>query len=377
MVIALAEEAENREMQIDKNFSIKWRVLLLVFSLQILTVTILKNTERFCVDRQQLLADPEFVKIDDSWTQDGNGTTRHGDKKITVVNSEKTYHAVFQEFSIERAGYYQASFDAATENISLSGEGQGGAEVFFIYRTAGGERNGSGRKLFSAYGTRDMHSYVRTVYIGEEVGSVDFSVRINSASGELTIANPVVSQLQESSFFKKTKASLVVLWVFIWASFAFTAVRYLPRVHLVLLGATLSIALLGVLLPEKFMSSLYGYIIAVIPTTLVKMFGVILESVFGYSLVEGKVVGKLGHFLVFTIVGVVTGVNSHRIGALFALAMLATFAFFTEAMQLLVVGRTPLASDFAIDIVAAIIGLLVGLLIYSGANAYSSTSQAT
>ena len=107
------------------------------------------------------------------------------------------------------------------------------------------------------------------------------------------------------------------------------------------------------------------------------MFGVILESVFGYSLVEGKVVGKLGHFLVFTILGVVTGVNSHRIGALFALAMLATFAFFTEAMQLLVVGRTPLASDFAIDIVAAIIGLLVGLLIYSGANAYSSTSQAT
>ena len=70
----------------------------------------------------------------------------------------------------------------------------------------------------------------------------------------------------------------------------------------------------------------------------------------------------LEHIAIFAALGFAAGIGYHRRPMAVAIA-LATFAAFVEVVQLFVPGRHARLSDFAIDALAAIIGLIVaGLL---------------
>ena len=78
----------------------------------------------------------------------------------------------------------------------------------------------------------------------------------------------------------------------------------------------------------------------------------------------GAEVGKIGHFAVFLLLGVIGGLNFHKIGALYSLALISAFASLTEVLQLLVVGRTTSVNDFLIDVTGGAIGFCFGMAIY-------------
>ena len=73
---------------------IKWLLLLVVVLTQLLTVVLLKNTERFYVEKQQLLSDPEFVHGDTLWRQDGVRYVSHNGAAISLVNEVQGVHFI-------------------------------------------------------------------------------------------------------------------------------------------------------------------------------------------------------------------------------------------------------------------------------------------
>ncbi len=341
-------------------------MLLLVVLVQLLTFALLQNTERFYVEQQQLLIDPQFTQLDEYWVQDGDGLIKRKGNAISIINQSKGFHAILQTITHDAAGHYNISFDVSLKNIDVLNPGKGGAELFVIYRADTGEYNGRGKRLFSGVGEMSTTSYNQTIYIGNENGSFDFAARVNRASGVFTLSNPVVSSLQENLRYNNIITMLAVLWFFILVGISIVSARFFTRPLLLVLVIMLGIALIGVLLPENLVKSLYGQVATFLPMSVVKTIGGALAGAFGFPQLgsSGAEIGKLGHFLVFLILGAIAGVNYIKLGVLFALSILASFAFFTETVQLLVVGRTSSINDFMIDMAAAILGLGIGIGLY-------------
>ena len=343
---------------------IKWTALLLLMLIQLVTVVLLINTERFYIEKQQLLKDPEFIGNKGLWQQKGEGTVLHNGRSISIVNDGFANHAVFQTVPIERSGHYTVSFDVAMNQVQGVAEGYGRAEVFVIYRNELGSTYGGGKRIFTASGTAPLTSYIEPVYLADNIGSVDLTARLNNASGKFTFASPVFSRLQEFALYKKVRASLVVLWGFIFLGLAFVAWRVFPRLHAIVLGGALTVAVVGVLLPESMLDPIYRIVEHIIPASFLSNIGQTLAGLFGYADLAGSEVGKMGHFTVFLVLGIIAGANYKKIGILFSIAGLATFAALTEALQLLVSGRTTSINDFFIDLIAGLIGICIGLVIF-------------
>ena len=207
-------------MKIKKVVLIKWLVLLLVVFVQLITVVLLKNTDRFYVEKKQLLLDPQFSQINKYWTQDVNGLVEFSGNGISIVSQRSGFDAIFQTISHDTGAHYNVSFDIALQSIDPAVPGKGGAELFLIHREDTDEYSGRGKRLFSGVGEMAMTSFSQTVYVGSEVGSFDFAARVNRATGVFTLSNPVVSLLQELPYYKKIKAALIALWCLIFGGLA-------------------------------------------------------------------------------------------------------------------------------------------------------------
>lgn len=352
-------------LKITKTNVIKWLVLVAVVLLQVLTVVLLTNTERFYVEKQQLLNDPEFVQGTAFWKQDGNGFIQHNGSAVSVVSDEKISHAIYQTIPIEESGHFTVSFESAISNVSTVAEGYGGAELVVVYRNKLGSTNGHGKRLFMASGTRPMAPYSRTLHLGREIGSVDIAARLRNASGKFTVMNLQVSQLQELSLFKKIKYALIALWLLVFSAFVWIAFRVLSLPQTILLGGALVVGLVGVMLPDGLMTSVNSLVSSLLPTRLIASAGNALAGLFGYSsLGSSGEIGKMGHFAVFLILGAIAGFNFRKIGVVFGVAVLAAFASLTEALQLLVVGRNTSINDFLIDVTGGVIGMGIGIGLY-------------
>lgn len=353
-------------LKISKSTVTKWLVLIAIVLIQFLTVVLLKNTERFYVEKQQLLNDPEFLQADTYWRQQGEGYVQPNGKAISLVNDEKANHFISQTVPIEQPGHYRVNFEAAVHNVASVAKNYGGAEVIVVYRNSGGMTNGHGKRLFLESGSKPLAPYSRTIHLGREIGSVDIAARLKNASGKLTVSSIELSRLQELPLFKRIKFALLAIWVLLFAAFGWVALRVFTRTHAILLAGVLFVGLVGVLLPDGLMTSLNSLVKGLLPTTVIAAAGKVLANLFGYTNLggSGAEIGKMGHFAVFLILGVIAGLNFRKTGAVFSLALIAVFASLTEVLQLLVVGRTASVNDFLIDVSAGTIGMCFGVVIY-------------
>jgi hypothetical protein len=351
--------------KITKTNVTKWLVLAAIVLLQLLTVVLLTNTERFYIKKQQVLNDPEFVQGNTFWKENGNGFIQHNGSAVSVVSDEKASHAIYQTIPIEEPGHFTVSFEGAISNVATVAEGYGGAELVVVYRNKLGSTNGHGKRLFLASGTLPMVPYSRTLHLGREIGSVDIAARLKNASGKFTVMNLQVSQLQELPLFKKIKYALIALWVLVFAAFVWVAFRVLSLTQTILLAGALVVGLVGVMLPDGLMASVNGLVSSLLPTRLIGAAGNALAGLFGYSsLGSSGEIGKMGHFAVFLLLGAIAGFNFRKIGVLFGIAVIAAFAALTEALQLLVVGRNSSINDFLIDVTGGVIGMCIGIGLY-------------
>ena len=350
--------------KISKSTLTKWLVLLAVVIIQLLTAILLNSTERFYIEKQQLLSDPEFVQGDAFWLQQGGGYAQYNGKSVSLVNEIKTKHFIAQTVPIEQSGHYTVNFEVATRDV-VGAAPKYGAEVLVAYRDIHGAMTSYGKILFSANGTRPVAPYSRTLHLSDEFSSIDLVARLNNASGKITFSNVSISRLQELPLFKKLKVALVAIWLIVFVAFGFIAYRLFTRSHAIVLAGTLAIGLVGVLLPDALITSLTRIIESLLPTAMIATAANSVGGLFGFSSAgNGMEIGKVGHFGVFLMLGLLAGFNFRKIGLLFSLALLAVFASLTEVSQLLVVGRTTSFTDFLIDVSGGAIGVGVGVTIY-------------
>jgi hypothetical protein len=177
--------------------------------------------------------------------------------------------------------------------------------------------------------------------------------------------NLQVSQLQELPLFKKIKYALMALWTLVFALFVWIAFRVLALPQTILLGGVLVVGLVGVMLPDGLMTSVNSIVSNLLPTNLIAKAGNALAGLFGYgTLGSSGEIGKMGHFAVFLVLGAIAGFNFRKIGVVFGVGAIAAFASLTEALQLLVVGRTTSINDFLIDVTGGVIGMCIGIGLY-------------
>ena len=271
-------------MKLIKKSLLKWTVLLFIVLLQLLTVLVLKNTERFNVAIDQFLEDPEFIHGEQHWKTLGGGKASYNNNSVSMVNEEQDVFAIYQNFLVEESGFYFVELNLEVLNLNVNSEFNGRVEVLLVYRNESGKRNGDGKIIFTTDINTAKDYYSEMIHLGDEVGSVDFAVRFNKASGKITVDSPVVSKLSESSSYGKVSAALIILWCVILCALGVVAIRFFSTRQFIFIGVMASIALVGVLLPADIMNAVYNQLSAFVPLSILERFAEVLAELFGYEI---------------------------------------------------------------------------------------------
>ena len=340
----------------------KWAVLILLGMLSLLTGLLLTQVDQFYVEKEQLLQDPVFLT--NGWTEEGSNAAIFTAGAVTIENSHAgVSHTVYQTVPIESAGYYQWSYQAATEDVSRGDKHWHRANVTAIHRDHSG-RKLTHQAITQLEGTTAMRPYSTIVYFDDDVKSVDMSFRLLHSSGKFTVKEPVISRMETFQLYKLVTYGLSAAWVLVLLVLMVLAVRNLSVALLVPLTVLICVTLVGVLMPEDLINKVSGSLTVLIPDGLRDMSRAFFARLYGVSdLGSGATeVSKLGHIVVFFLIGALVGVFYRRIGLVYGVAAIIVFAFLTESLQLLVYGRSSSWVDASIDAVAAMAGLIPGIL---------------
>lgn len=338
---------------------IKWSVIALFLLLSLATVLSLNYLDRFYVEKEQLLQDSNFLSGSMYWKhQDASGVSYMANRLI--VEGGK----VFQNIPIEAPGFYRFEYDVGVKDVVPHGvEEWASGNVAIIFRNEFGERTGS-NMVTALVGSRRMISFSEILSLKKEYASVDFAFRVFNATGQLIVANPVMSKLQEYPLYKGTRIAIVVAWLaafVVLAIFAMRIASWGQVIGAILIGI---VTIVGVLLPLDLILGLNQKLAAVLPQTLLSTVRAALEKVY-YGpevLYPGAEVSKLGHLVVFMCLGMFVGWHYKRFGIYFSVAIVVAFASATEALQVLVNGRSPSVNDLLLDSTGGLLGLVICII---------------
>lgn len=340
----------------------KWVLVVLAVVLAIVTIYSLRNIDRFFVEKEQLLVDPQFLSGKAHWEEQGSSKISTSGNQLVITNNLGASHSVFQTVAVEPPAFYRFDFDAGVKDVVPTREDVWAkASAAVVFYDKNGERRGS-TTIAYLEGSQAIKSYSENLLIRESA-SIEFAFRLFSAGGEFMIANPVISRLQEFPFYKNVRIAIVVAWLLFSGLLLFLLWRLAGAWNLLALIALCGAALVGVMMPEAMMSAVNQKIAGLLPqiffTESRRLLGFIYEG--NKFISAGSEVSKVGHFIVFTLLGVFAGLRWKKVGIFFALACIAVFAFVTEALQMLVNGRMTSVGDLITDIVGGIIGLAIGV----------------
>ncbi len=344
---------------------VKWALLSLSVLLAMLTISSLRYVDRFYVEQAQLLEDPVFLSGKIQWKQKGRGEVATSGNRLTITNNIGSNHIVFQNVVVDTPSFYQFEFDAGVKNVEpTSDEDWARASVAIIFRDTNGERTGS-TMLADLVGSQAIKSFSEKLLLRESLGSIDLAFRLYNSKGQFTVANPIVSRLQEFPFYQKIRSTLVFSWFFVLAILIFLLVRLASIRNLFALAFLVTVALAGVVMPEGIMTAVNQKIAGLLPQSLLtesrRLLGLLYDG--NKFINPGAEVSKIGHFLIFTLLGIFAGFNWQKIGIFFAIISIASFAFVTEALQMLVNGRTTSVGDLITDVVGGFFGLVIGIIL--------------
>lgn len=338
----------------------KWIVLGAVFLLALGTVYALKVTDRFYVETQQLLVNPDWSAATMHWSERGGGEIAYVDGALSITNDVKKGHSVFQKIFLEHPGFFRVNFFASGSDIQTEDKAWAGASIGVVEYGSGGEKLGS-QTLFRLRQSKPMQSYSHQIYLDERIESIELHVRLLRSSGVFTVENLELSSLGEYPTYKGFKTTVVVFWgLALVVLFVFT-IRSINGTQAVVLMCFCVIALVGTLMPSRPMEAFSEYFVGFIPEFVMIGFAGFLESFFGLAdMVGSRALSKIGHFGVFLCIGILAGWNYRRLGFVFSIATIFVFSLLTEAFQLLIFGRTATVMDWLIDCTAGFAGVCIG-----------------
>lgn len=344
---------------------VKWALLSAAVLLAMVTIFSLRYVERFYTDQEQVLQDPQFQAGDAHWQVTPNIISSQNADHMTITNNVGASHKVFQTIEVDTPAFYQFSFDASVKDVVSGGDlDWENANAAVIFRDKDGERTGS-KMIMNLVGSHPTQSYSEMILLRDTLGSVDLAFRLYNSGGEFTFTSPVVSRLQELSSYKIMRIGLMVAWGLLFLGLVVLLIRVASVWNLLALAALVAVALVGVIMPESIMTGANKKIASVLPQTFLSESRRLLALIYdGNRLIDaGSEVSKIGHFIVFMLLGFLAGLNWQRIGLLFAVVCLAAFAIATEALQMMVNGRTTSVGDLITDMAGGLVGLAIGICV--------------
>lgn len=340
----------------------KWLILAMLLLLSLLTMYLLVSVDRFHVANPQLLIDPQFQQGNRFWQESGSEQVTFDGESASILNSSGASHSISQNVKIDTPAYIQFSFTGSSNNVVPGSKEWARASGTIIYRDRQGDRVSSHMSAVLD-GTIENKKYTHLELLREQLGSIDIVFRLLQAGGEFTVSDPVLSLLEEAPFYNKMKVIILVVWLGLLFWLSVTAYRMMSR-KLLSLFMVLAIAVaIAVLMPQHLMVEITQKIAASTPHLFLSSTRTFLFQVFGINDLAGTgaEVSKLGHFAAFLLIGLLASRVSFQLGVIFTVAAISVFALLTESLQLLVVGRSPRVSDFALDVAGGVIGLLLGV----------------
>jgi len=342
---------------------VKWLLLAFSAALTFITFISLHGVERFYVEKEQVLVDSKFESGNTFWQVRGGGVTEFSDGWLKITNPPGASHIVSQNIEINASGFYKLEFEAGVNQVVPADQQEWkNANVAIVYRDKQGDRVGS-RMLLKLEGSNLPEQYSDKFLLRDVLGSVDIAFRLYESGGEFSIANPVMSRLGETLLYRSIKIAVLVAWLVLLSVLAILMFKKMQIVPLVVVAILGLLALIGVTMPEGIMIAINQKVETLLPQSIMTGSRQLLMHVYGgeKSLYPGAEVSKLGHFLIFICIGLYVGLFVKKVGAVFALACILVFALATEALQLLVDGRTTRFGDLIVDTVGGSIGLVVGI----------------
>jgi len=339
----------------------KWHALTAILGIAVATLLALGFLDRFYVEKEQLLKDPTFLSGPSHWKNEGSSDISYEQETLRITNVEALSHNVFQNIAVDTPGYYNFSFEAGVNNVVPARNDEwASGNITVIFRDDAGERTGS-QIILALVGSQELTPYSESLLLKNEYDSVDFAIRLYSATGQFLISNPVVSELGELAFYKIVKILIIFLWVAVFLILVLVVARIATRLQVSIIFIVFALTIIGVMLPAELLNGLNQKIATSLPQsflTSIREFAMYLN--FGFETLKPNAeVSKLGHVLVFLCVGLLAGFICKKIGFKFTLAAIAVFALTTESLQTMVNGRTPSIGDLFLDIAGGLTGLLI------------------
>ena len=347
-----------------KSTAAKWLALLTVLFFTLSTQFLLKHVDRFYVQNKQVLEDSQFFLGQLHWKESGSGTTSYKGDQITIINNKETSHSIFQNVVVDTPTYLRLTFEAASTDLDYS------REEYWI-GASGSIKSRDSTEMVTKVNyvaiikqPSTMKSYSRIGYFEEDIASVDVTFRLAGSIGSFHIKNPVLSVLDEHPHYRILKYLITGFWIFAGVGLFATAIRFVPTKQLALAVLLLAVTLLGTLIPEALIITASQKLALFIPENIISDLQSVLGHAFGLKsfTTSSAGVSKLGHLLVFSLLGLLIGWNYRKVGVIYGIACISVFALLTEVLQMLVNGRSTSLNDFYIDVSGGFLGLVIGII---------------
>ena len=255
------------------------------------------------------------------------------------------------------------SVEVAGEGVVTGGKHWSGGSVVVIFRAEDGTRIGQ-NTVATLKRESQFQPRAREIYLNRKVDNILVALRFLNAKGRFSIRNPELSVLAEFPRYKAAKYLFAGYWTLLAISLVVWLFRSLTIKNFTWVSGWSVLVFLGVLIPGGIVSAVNTGVFSVLPDGIASIIQSLSQMIFGSfdSKAPSAGISKIGHFVVFFIIGVFVGKSFREVGVAYGIALMSVVAIVTESLQILVYGRSTSLQDVYIDLGGGLLGLAFGIV---------------
>lgn len=309
----------------------------------------------------ELLSDPSFTEGFEKWTISGRGDAQLLEDGTVILQAAAPNKGVaVRQYLADptRHRLVRLKGELRSKNIQMGKQNWHSGRLVLASFDENQRMMSVPHVVVNLLGTQDWKTYQAVFQIPQNAIEVSVSLQIIGTTGELGARNLSLYEVQLHSHYNIYRSIGLALWIFMlaWLSLTLSSQLRLDLPHFALAFIFFSIVI-GVLMPSALKSNIEGEV-----STFFAYFSNWLNPNTSHFMENDPIkVSDLGHFLLFTLLAIVTSWAYPTQNRFHLLSSLICLAAVTEVLQFFVKGRLPLMTDLIIDVA----GLLIGISLFS------------
>lgn len=337
---------------------------LLAISLSILSYLFFTLVDRYSIDGEQLLNNPDFSNQMDGWKIGGKRGLVEGSEGTVKITHDSSTQSNSLSQCWPRSGFPDlvlVGIEAKSVGLVTGPKSWHEARAGFVGHLPDGRKNYRlSSRVLSLKEDSPWKRYQVGLKISPKFERVCFVVALFQTEGQFQIKNPSIYPAAERFGSSIVSMLLLSLWPIIGIWWLVLLVKhYRKRPQLGYLLVMLLLMAIGILMPPELKTVLERALFSQIPDILTKdilsALGIPLDRLPAFVPAYWSA-SKLGHLLGFALLSMILFSDRDKpVWILLAGLVLATLV--TELLQYFVPGRSPRIGDAIIDFIGIVIGL--------------------